>query len=107
MIEDALVAVQTDWNGWRTAMVRVAHLENIHWAQPFGARRPMIHAIVSCDRLVSGDISHHCDRTACHRLPVYVLKSHTQPAVFAELSRRAGAAATVSIFSEPGFHLTA
>lgn len=107
MIEDALVAVQNEWNGWRTAMVRVADLQNIRWAQPFGARLPMIHAIVSCDRLVSGRIAHQCDGTVCHRLAVFVLKSHTQPAVFAELSKMADRAATVSILSEPEFHLTA
>ena len=88
-------------------MVPVAHLENIHWAQPFGARRPLIHAIVWCNRLESGRITHECDRTSPHRLVVCVLKSHTQPEVFEELSQRADAAGRVSILSEPAFHLTA
>ena len=92
-IEDAIVAVQSEWNGWRTAMVRVAHMENIHWAQPAGAPRPLIHAVIPCDRLHTGQIAHHCELTPPpHRLLVCVLRSHTPSAVFAELARRADAA---------------
>ena len=105
-VDDAIVAVHSEWNGWRTAMVRVAHLENIHWAQPQGAPRPLLHAVVSCDRLHSGGIAHHCEQTPPpHRLSVCVLKSHTQASVFAELSRRADSAGrTVGI---PVWPLTA
>ena len=92
-IDNAIVAVQSEWNGWRTAMVHVAHLENIYWAQPSGAPRPLIHAVVRCDRLQSGQIAHHCELTRPpHRLVVCVLKSHTQSEVFAELSRRCSTA---------------
>jgi hypothetical protein len=93
-IEDAIVVVQSEWNGWRTARVRVAHLEKLHWAQPAGAPRPLLHALVSCTQLQSGHLAHHCEASAPpHDLLVCVLKSHTQSAVFAELSRRADAAA--------------
>lgn len=95
-IENAIVVVQSEWNGWRTATVRVAHLEELHWAQPPGAPRPLLHALVPCTRLQSGHIAHHCEASAPpHDLLVCVLKSHTQSAVFAELSRRADAAAPI------------
>jgi hypothetical protein len=89
-LENAIVAVQSEWNGWRTAMVRAAHLEDVHWEQPTGALRPLLHAVVGCDRLQSGEIAHHCELTPPpHRLLVCVLKSHTPTAVFDELSKRA------------------
>lgn len=92
-LKNAIVAIQREWNGWRTAMVRIAHLEDVHWEQPPGAPRPLLHAMVSCDRLQSGRIDHDCELTpAPHRLLVCVLKSHTSPAVFDALSRRAGTA---------------
>ena len=56
-----LVVVQRDWSAWRTAMVRLTDLENIHWSQPSGAPRPLIHASVCCNKLVSGEIAHDCD----------------------------------------------
>lgn len=92
-IEGAIVAVQSEWNSWRTGMVRAAHLQNVHWAQPRGAPRPLVHAFVSCDRLQSGQIEHHCELTPPpHRLLVCVLKSHTQSSIFEALARQADAA---------------
>ncbi len=88
--DDALVVVQREWNGWRTAMVRVSDLEGIHWARPGGAPRPLIHAHVRCNKILSGDIPHECHGAATpHSLMVCLLKSHTAPCVFEELSRRA------------------
>ena len=85
--DDAMVAVQTAWNGWRTAMVHVTDLEAIHWAQPSGAPRPLLHAIVSCDRVVSGAVEHRCQQTPPpHRLLVCLLKCHLPPAVFERLA---------------------
>jgi hypothetical protein len=87
---DAIVAVQTEWNGWRTAMVHVADLDAIHWAQPAGAPRPLLHATVWCDRIVSGNVGHACNLTPPpHRLLVCLLKSHLPPAVFDRLAARA------------------
>ena len=92
LTEDAIIAVQTEWNDWRTAMVRVGHLEDVHWAQPSGAPRPLIHAVVSCDRIHSGQIAHHCELTTPpHYLLVCVLKCHASPSVYEHLSRRADA----------------
>jgi hypothetical protein len=88
--DHAIVAVQTAWNGWRTAMVHVADLEGIHWLQPPGAPRPLLHAIVSCDRVISGEVEHPChDTPAPHRLLVCLLKCHLSSTVFDQLASRA------------------
>lgn len=87
------VAVQRDWNGWRTATVPVGALEDIHWHQPHGAPRALIHAYVSCRNVRPVDLEHECDRTSApHRILVCVLKCHTPAKVFAELADRASAA---------------
>jgi len=89
----ALVVVQRAWSEWRTALVRVSDLEDVHWFRPAGAVRPLIHAYVMCDRLVSGRLSHDCTKSACpHRVLVCLLKSHTTGSVFEELARRANSA---------------
>ena len=88
-----LVVVQRDWNGWRTATVPLTDLEDVHWWQPPGAYRPLIHAYVWCDRLMIGGALHGCNPDSPpHRLRVCVLKAHAVPGTFAELSRRASAA---------------
>ena len=87
------VVVQRDWNGWRTATVGAGALEDIHWRQPHGAPRPLIHAYLSCSTVRPGDLDHQCDRTSApHRILVCVLKCHTPAKVFAELGDRASAA---------------
>lgn len=91
-IQTALVVVQRAWSEWRTALVRVSDLEDVHWFRPAGAVRPLIHAYVWCDRVVSGRLSHDCTKSPCpHRVLVCLLKSHTTGCVFEELSRRANA----------------
>lgn len=88
--DPALVVVQAEWDGWRTALVLLADLEDVQWLQPSGAPHPVIHAYVSCTNLRSGDLQHECDRTSApHQLLVCVLKSHVTPSVFEELARRA------------------
>ena len=87
---NALVVVQRDWKGWKKAMAPLQSLQNVHWHQPHGAPRPIIHAYVSCADLASGDVPHECSAVgAPHRLLVCVLKCHTAPSVFDELVRRA------------------
>jgi hypothetical protein len=87
--DDMLIRVHGEWKGWRTAEVRFRDLLAVHWFQPNQAPHPLVHGYVSCTQLVTGEIPHHCSRTAPHRLLVCVLKSHTLPAAFAELARRA------------------
>jgi hypothetical protein len=91
--DDTLIVVQTEWNGWRTATARLADLENVHWFHPSGAPRALIHAYVRCTNVQSGDLSHDCQSASGpHDLLVCVLKSHTSPSVFEELSRLASKA---------------
>ena len=91
---DVLVVVQRDWNGWRKAMAPVTALQGVHWRQPAGAPRPLIHAYVTCDALVSGDVPHECAGGGTpHRLLVCVLKCHTAASVFESLVAKADGAA--------------
>ena len=91
--DDTLIVVQTEWKGWRTATARLTDLEKVHWFQPSGAPRPLIHAYVRCTNLQSGDLSHDCQSASGpHELLVCVLKCHTSPSVFEELSRLASKA---------------
>ena len=95
---DALVVIQREWNGWRSAMVRLADLEDVHWSRPGGAPCALIHASVRCNRLVAGDIAHECHLTPPpHRLVVCVLKRHTAAGVFEALARRADERSSQSV----------
>lgn len=88
---DHLIAVQTMWNGWRTALVRVGDLENLHWFQPVGAPRALLHAELLCTALRSGSVPHQCDpATRPHRLMVCVIKSHVTAVIFEALANLAG-----------------
>jgi hypothetical protein len=101
--DDTQIVVQKEWNGWRTATARLSDLENVHWFQPSGAPRPLIHAYIRCSSLQSGPLAHDCHASsgAVHLL-VCVLKSHTAPAVFQELSVRASTADSSDMPSRPG-----
>lgn len=97
---DALVVVQGGWTDWRTAMVRVRDLRDVHWSQPSGAPRPLIHAFVHCNTLIVGEIAHECHLTPRpHCLAVCVLKRHTAPSVFAELADRADEAGLIRVLA--------
>jgi len=88
--DDLLIRVQSEWNGWRSAEVRLRDLDRIHWFQPHHAPHPLLHGYVSCANIVSGGIPHDCDgRTPSHRLLVCILKRHALPTAYAELARRA------------------
>jgi hypothetical protein len=86
---EPLISIQREWNGWRTAQVRLGALESIHWHQPSGAPKPLLHGYVSCEEILAGDIEHECAGQPRHRLLVCVLKSHTACAVYAALANRA------------------
>jgi hypothetical protein len=88
--DENLIRVQRDWDGWRTAEVRLGDLQNVHWFQPGRAPRLLVHGYISCADIVTGDLPHDCSLTeAPHRLFVCVLKSHTVPLAYGELARRA------------------
>ena len=84
----ALVTVRPEWNAWRTAMVRWTDLEGVHWAQPIGAPRELLHAYVSPKKLLSGNILDRA-QAGSPRIKVCVLKCDTLPSVFQALSHRA------------------
>ena len=86
---DQFVVIRAEWNGWRTAHVRVVDLEDIHWWRPVGAPRPLIHAFVSCRAAVAAGLSHCCDAKAAHRVQICILKCHVVPCMFQELAARA------------------
>ena len=89
--DGALVTVQCDWNGWRTALVRATDLEDLHWSQPPGAPRALLHARVRCDRVLSGALPHDCaPGMAAHDLLVCILKCRTAVGVYDALTRFAG-----------------
>jgi hypothetical protein len=84
-----VVQVRDAWRGCRTAEVDVNDLEDVHWWQPPGAPRSIVHAYVLCSRL-TGDIPHDCTtKRQPHRLRVCVLKRSVAPSVHDELARRA------------------
>ena len=87
----ALVTVRPEWNAWRTAMVRWTDLEGVHWSQPAGAPRQLLHAYVSPKKLLSGNILDR-EQSGSPRIKVCVLRCDTLPSVFQALSQRAAPA---------------
>jgi hypothetical protein len=88
--QDSFVAVQRSWTAWRTANLRLTDLESIHWRQPVGAPRALIHAWVACTKVLGTHLAHDCGLTSRpHRLLVCVLKQRTMASVYAELVDRA------------------
>ena len=55
--------VQSEWNGWRTAGVKMSDLHEVHWFQPTGAPRPLVHGYVSCASITAGELPHNCTGT--------------------------------------------
>lgn len=95
--DGALVTVQCEWNGWRSALVRAIDLEDLHWSQPAGAPRALLHARIRCDKVVSGALPHDCaPGMAAHDLLVCILKCRTAAAVYDALARCAGTPATTA-----------
>jgi hypothetical protein len=90
--DDATVLVHGSWSGWRSAEVRLADLDDVHWSHPPGAPHPLIHAFVPSARLPKGDLTPAGDPASMRRrLLVCVLKRHTVPAAYNILVRRADA----------------
>jgi hypothetical protein len=84
------ISVRLHWNSWQAAHVAIDDLQDIHWAQPSGAPRKLLHASVSCARIPSGVLPHDCTPgDAPHQVLVCILKGHTPASVYAELECRA------------------
>lgn len=87
---EILIRVHQEWDGWRSAEVRLRDLQDVHWHQPTGAPHELIHGSIFCSDVVTGSIPHDCDpRSAPHRLSVCVLKRHAISSAYTELARRA------------------
>jgi len=99
-----VVQVRDAWRGWRTAEVQVEDLQRIHWFQPPGAPRSIVHAYVKCTNL-RGDIPHHCTSGGQHRVRVCILKRCVAPSVHAELARRADAGGQPDVPEPAAKHL--
>jgi hypothetical protein len=88
--EEALVPVQLEWNAWKVAEVRFGDLEDIHWLQPSGAPRPLLHAFVRPAKVACVSLPNHPDADVMpERLRVCVLKCHTIAETYLALASRA------------------
>ena len=88
--EETVICVQGQWNGWKTAEVRLRDLLEVHWRQPSGAPRALVHGYIRCTDILSGEIPHTCQQSdPSHRLLVCVIKRHSAPSTYEELARRA------------------
>jgi hypothetical protein len=88
--QEALVPVQQAWNGWRIAHARLRDLEDIHWFQPPGAPRLLLHAYLSAASIVAGSLVDAGEAAQLpERLLVCVIKCHTTPATYSTLATRA------------------
>jgi hypothetical protein len=100
--DDISICLHADWRHCQTASARFADLHDVHWHQPPGAPRAMVHGYVDCAHVVRGEIPHKCDpMTTPHRLHVCVLKRCTIPMVWAELARQADEQRTCSFGHQP------
>ena len=87
--EETLIPVQREWNGWRLAEVRIKDLQDVHWFQPPGAPRALLHGYVSPSTVVSGDLVQSSGDEAADRLLVCVIKCHTAAPIYTALAARA------------------
>jgi hypothetical protein len=97
VLDQKLVVVRSEWHVWRTATVALDDLSDVHWAQPPGAPRPLIHAYVPCAAIVGGVLTHDCGISPPpHRLKVCVLRTCNWRTVFENLVRQADARQTLA-----------
>jgi hypothetical protein len=87
--EETLIPVQQEWNGWRLAEVRIKDLQDVHWFQPPGAPRALLHGYVSPSTVVSGDLVQQNSGVAPDRLLVCVIKCHMAAPIYTALAARA------------------
>lgn len=88
--EDTPITVQREWDGWRRAEVRLGDLHDVHWLQPPGAPRAIVHGYVSPAALLSGDLQ--LEPTSVgrdERLLVCVIRCHVACDAYNALTARA------------------
>ena len=88
-MHDVLVPVQRQWDSWKTAEARLCDLDEVHWFQPPGAPRALLHAYVNRSVLTAGTLTDEINESTPQRLLVCVLKCHIPAAAYSALSDRA------------------
>ncbi len=92
VLEETLIPVQREWDGWRLAEVRFKDLQDVHWFQPPGAPRALLHGYVAPGTVVSGDLlatPTGAPMPEVDRLLVCVIKCHTAAPIYTALAARA------------------
>jgi hypothetical protein len=87
--EETLIPVQLEWNGWRLAEVHFKDLQDVHWYQPPGAPRALLHGYVLPSMVVSGELVEQGHEHPTNRLLVCVIKCHTAAPIYTALAARA------------------
>ena len=87
--EETLIPVQREWDGWRLAEVRFKDLQDVHWFQPLGAPRALVHGYVAPSTVVSGDLVEKTGGETQDRLLVCVIKCHMAAPIYTALAARA------------------
>jgi len=89
-IEETVV-VRRQWNHWMHGEVRLNDISHPHWDDYSGgfqarAPRPFIHAYISCDTLVSGEVGHSCSHgEGPHRIKVCIVKKDNSTTTFGKI----------------------
>jgi len=87
-LEAATVVVRRQWNDYRRAVVSVDSLSDFHWSSRSGeagaiSPRPFLHAYLSCDAIISGELSHSClHGDGPHRIKICIVKKDHDKATF-------------------------
>jgi hypothetical protein len=92
--EETLIPVQREWNGWRLAEVHLKDLQDVHWFQPPGAPRALLHGYVLPSDVVAGALVENAQEAATDRLLVCVIKCHMAAPIYTALAARADQART-------------
>jgi len=91
------VQVRSAWNAWYSTDVHVRNLIGVHWLQPAGAPRPILHAHIECTGGTAAVLPHHCEGDeAPHMLRVCILKHDCIPTTYQTLARLADTGAPLS-----------
>jgi hypothetical protein len=100
--EEETVVVRRQWNHWMHGTVHLTDINNPHWDDYSGgvharSPRPFIHAYISCDAFVSGEVDHSCAHgEGPHRIKVCIVKKDNFPGTFGKIKMTADNGAWVS-----------
>lgn len=92
--DEVVVWVRRQWNDLRRASFPLSGLSGVHWSDMSGgvtrrANRRYLHAYVSCDAALEGEVAHSClHGEGPHRIKVCIVAKDNTPAVMAALKDR-------------------